>query len=129
MLRTPEHDGVLIALNSPERVFGPEQHARFRRNLGAIFTFGTYFHEFFMRNFVDVGIPSRLRGAALTDREIEILGLVARGLTAGDIATKLDIVERTVRFHVDSARTKIGALNREEAIALVAKAGLLNIVR
>jgi len=129
VLRTPEHDGVLIALNSPERVFGPEQHARFRRNLGAIFTFGTYFHEFFMRNFVDVGIPSRLRGAALTDREIEILGLVARGLTAEDIASKLDIVERTVRFHVDSARTKIGALNREEAIALVAKAGLLNIVR
>jgi len=68
VLRTPEHDGVLIALNSSERVFGPRQHTRFRRNLGAIFTFGTYFHEFFMRNFVDGGIPSRLRGAALTDR-------------------------------------------------------------
>jgi DNA-binding CsgD family transcriptional regulator len=129
VLRTPEHDGVLIALNASERVFGPSEQARFSRNLGAIFTFGTYFHEFFMRNFVDGGIPSRLRGAALTERELEILGLVARGLTAEDIALKLDIVERTVRFHVDSARTKIGALNREEAIAIVAKAGLLNIVR
>ena len=53
--------------------------------------------------------------------------MVARGLTAEDIALKLDIVARTVRFHVDSARTKMGALNREEAIALVAKAGLINI--
>lgn len=81
-----------------------------------------------MRNFVDRGMPSRLRGAALTEREIEILGLVARGLTADDIALKLDIVARTVRFHVDSARTKMGALNREEAIALVAKAGLISIL-
>ena len=129
VMRTPRHDGVLIALNSGEREFDAERQRRCDANMGEILTFGTYFHEFFMRNFVDVGIPSRLRGAALTDREIEILGLVARGLTADDIATKLDIVERTVRFHVDSARTKIGALNREEAIALVAKAGLLNIVR
>ena len=126
-IRTPQHDGVLIALNSSERVFGPEQQSRFASNLGDILTFGTYFHEFFMRNFVDRGIPSRLRGAALTEREIEVLELVARGLTAEDIALKLDIVARTVRYHVDSARTKMGALNREEAIALVAKAGLINI--
>lgn len=128
VLRTPQHDGVLIALNSSERAFGPEQQSRFASKLGEILTFGTYFHEFFMRNFVDRGIPSRLRGAALTEREIEVLGLVARGLTAEDIALKLDIVARTVRFHVDSARTKMGALNREEAIALVAKAGLINIL-
>ena len=73
-------------------------------------------------------MPSRLRGAALTEREIEVLGLVARGLTADDIALKLEIVARTVRFHVDSARTKMGALNREEAIALVARAGLISIL-
>ena len=57
-----------------------------------------------------------------------MLGLVARGLTADDIGLKLDIVERTVRYHIDSARTKMGALNREEAIALVAKAGLISIL-
>ena len=128
VMRTPRHDGVLIVLNSDEPVFGPAQQRRFAENMGDILTFGTYFHEFFMRNFVDRGMPSRLRGAALTEREIEVLALVARGLTAEDIGHKLDIAARTVRFHVDSARTKMGALNREEAIALVAKAGLINVL-
>ena len=49
-------------------------------------------------------------------------------MTAEDIAHKLDIAARTVRYHVDSARTKMGALNREEAIALVAKAGLISVL-
>jgi LuxR family transcriptional regulator len=128
VMRTPSHDGVLIALNSVDRAFDAAQQRRCAANMGEILAFGTYFHEFFMRNFVDRGMPSRLRGAALSDREIEVLGLVARGLTAEDIAHKLDIAPRTVRHHVDSARTKIGALNREEAIAIVAKAGLISVL-
>lgn len=127
-LRNPHNHGVLVVLNSSEPVFGASQRDVLARNIGDILTFGTYFHEFFMRNFVNTGMPSRLRGAALTEREIEVLGLVARGLTADDIALKLEIVARTVRFHVDSARTKMGALNREEAIALIAKAGLISIL-
>ena len=90
-------------------------------------TFGTYFHDFFMRNFVNTGMPSRLRGAALTDRELRVLEFIARGLTAQDIGMKLNIGARTVKYHVDSARTKMGALNREEAVALVAKAGLIGV--
>jgi len=127
-LRNPENNGVLLAFNLPEKVFGEAQLRRLERSIGDILAFGTYFHEFFMRNFVEVGIPSRLRGAALTDRELSVLTHVARGLTIDDIAHKLDIAARTVRFHVDSARTKMGALNREEAIALAAKAGILNVV-
>jgi DNA-binding CsgD family transcriptional regulator len=127
-VRNPQHHGVIIVLNSPEPTFGPAQRQQLAANIGDILTFATYFHEFFVRNFVNTGMPSRLRGAALTEREIRILEFVARGLTAGDIALKLDITARTVRFHVDSARTKMGALNREEAIALVAKAGLIGIV-
>lgn len=127
-LRNPQHHGVIIVLNSAEPVFGPAQRQQLARKIGDILTFGTYFHEFFMRNFVNTGMPSRLRGAALTEREIRILEFVARGLTAEDIALKLGIAARTVRFHVDSARTKMGALNREEAVALVAKAGLIGIV-
>ena len=64
----------------------------------------------------------------LNPREISVIELVARGLTADDIALKLGITVRTVRFHVDSARTKMGALNREEAVALVAKAGLISVL-
>lgn len=127
-VRNPGNHGVIVGLNSSGRAFGTIQHRQLADNIGDILVFGTYFHEFFIRNFVDRGLPSRLRGAALSEREIEVLGHVASGLTAEDIACKLDIATRTVRFHVDSARTKMGALNREEAIALVSKAGLISIV-
>jgi DNA-binding CsgD family transcriptional regulator len=127
-IRNPHHHGVIIVLNSPDRNFGTAQQKRLATKIGDVMTFGTYFHEFFMRNFVNTGMPSRLRGAALTERELRILEFVARGLTAEDIGTKLNIAARTVRFHVDSARTKMSALNREEAIALVAKAGLIGVV-
>jgi LuxR family transcriptional regulator, quorum-sensing system regulator SinR len=127
-VRNPGNHGVIVGLNCPADTFGTAQRDRLARNIGDVLAFGTYFHEFFIHNFVDRGMPSRLRGAALTEREIEVLGLVARGLTAEDIALKLEIVARTVRFHVDSARTKMGALNREEAIALVARAGLISIL-
>lgn len=127
-LRNPENNGILLAFNTPDRAFGPARLRSLEANIGDILTFGTYFHEFFMRNFVEVGIPSRLRGAVLTDREVSMLAHVARGLTAEDIAHKFDITVRTVRHHVDSARTKMGALNREEAVAIAAKAGLINVV-
>lgn len=119
---------MIVVLNSSNARFGPAQKLSLERGVGDILTFGTYFHEFFMRNFVNSGIPSRLRGAALTPREISVIELVARGLTAEDIALKLGIAARTVRFHVDSARTKMGALNRQEAVAIAAKAGVINIL-
>lgn len=127
-VRNPGNHGVLVSLSSASPSFGTRELERLATNIGDVLAFGTYFHEFFIRNFVDRGMPSRLRGAALSKREIEVLGLVARGMTADDIAHKLDIAARTVRYHVDSARTKMGALNREEAIALVAKAGLISVL-
>jgi len=127
-LRNPHNHGVLVVLNSSEPIFGASQRASLARNIGDVLTFGMYFHEFFMRNFVNTGIPSRLRGAALSPREISVIELVARGLTADDIALKLGITARTIRFHMDSARTKMGALNREEAVAIAAKAGLINVL-
>jgi LuxR family transcriptional regulator, quorum-sensing system regulator SdiA len=125
-LRDRDRHGVLICLNSSAQVFGSSERERLARNIGDILAFGTYFHEFFVRNFVDRGMPSRLRGATLSIREIEILGMVAHGLRSDDIAHKFDITPRTVRFHVDTARTKMGALNRDEAIAMAAKAGLIS---
>jgi len=62
----------------------------------------------------------------LSPREREVLRSVARGLTTDDIAEKLDISERTVRFHLDSVRTKLGAANRQEAVAMGMQLGLVS---
>ncbi len=52
----------------------------------------------------------------LTPRERECVSFAARGMTSADIGAKLGITERTVNFHFGNITTKLGVLNRAEAI-------------
>ena len=65
------------------------------------------------------------RDDALTARETEILGLVARGLSNRDIATRLVLSEKTVRNHVERTYAKIGATNRVGASLYALEHGLV----
>ncbi|HTS23639.1 MAG TPA: alpha/beta fold hydrolase [Casimicrobiaceae bacterium] len=62
--------------------------------------------------------------AALTAREREILDCIARGQTNAQIANGLCIAEKTVRNHVTSIFSKLGAEHRSQAIVIARKAGL-----
>ena len=62
---------------------------------------------------------------ALTPREKEVLDLVAAGLANGEIAENLSITERTVKFHVSSLLSKLGAKNRTQAVRLARERGLV----
>jgi DNA-binding NarL/FixJ family response regulator len=71
-------------------------------------------------------IAARLAGIArtglwpklidLNDREVEVLTWVARGKTSLEIAGILGLTKRTVDFHIDNARNKLGASTRTEAV-------------
>jgi NarL family two-component system response regulator YdfI len=52
----------------------------------------------------------------LTDREAEVLALLAKGLANKQIAVGLGISEHTVKFHVSSIYTKLNATNRTQAV-------------
>lgn len=52
----------------------------------------------------------------LTERESEVLGLVAKGLANKQIAVALGISEHTVKFHVSSIYSKLNVTNRTEAV-------------
>jgi DNA-binding NarL/FixJ family response regulator len=52
----------------------------------------------------------------LTDREVEILGMLLRGLANKQIAAQLGISEHTVKFHVSSIYAKLNVSNRTEAV-------------
>jgi DNA-binding NarL/FixJ family response regulator len=58
--------------------------------------------------------PSRSE-CPLTDRELEILQLVAQGHTNGRIARELWVTEQTVKFHLSNTYRKLGVANRTEA--------------
>ena len=63
----------------------------------------------------------------LTERELEVLGLLAQGMPNKEIAAHLTISERTAKFHVSSIMGKLGATNRTEAVSLAAQRGLVTL--
>jgi DNA-binding NarL/FixJ family response regulator len=85
-------------------------------------------------DLLDTIVAARLAGVArnelwttrveLNDREVETLTWAARGKTSAEIAQILGLSKRTVDFHIDNARTKLGAATRVEA-AIKAATGRL----
>jgi DNA-binding NarL/FixJ family response regulator len=63
----------------------------------------------------------------LTPREREVLELVGQGLANKLIARRLQISEHTVKFHLSSVSTKLGAVSRTDAVRLGLRQGLITI--
>jgi DNA-binding NarL/FixJ family response regulator len=63
----------------------------------------------------------------LTDRERDVLQLLAQGKSNKEIAATLVISERTAKFHVSSIMGKLGASNRTEAVTIAAQRGLIKL--
>jgi len=63
--------------------------------------------------------------AELNESEVTLLTLAARGKTSAEMAELLHLSKRTVDFHIDNARTKLGAATRTEAVLKAATGGLI----
>jgi DNA-binding NarL/FixJ family response regulator len=63
----------------------------------------------------------------LTDREVEVLNLLAQGHPNKQIALALGISDHTVKFHVSSIYNKLNATNRAEAIRQGVRSGLISL--
>jgi DNA-binding NarL/FixJ family response regulator len=74
--------------------------------------------------WLQVDVPGSSR---LNERELEVLALVAQGLTNQAIAPKLELSRRTVDFHVQNALAKLDASNRTVAVLEAIRRGWLQL--
>jgi LuxR family quorum-sensing transcriptional regulator LasR len=82
-----------------------------------------------MKQFIERNVPPAQEGHPLSDREISCLQYAAHGMTSADIGLKLGIKQRTADFHFANLISKLGALNRHEAIATGIARGLIDVKR
>ena len=66
------------------------------------------------------------KGFSLAKREIETLTWAARGKTSAEIAQILGLSKRTVDFHIENARSKLGVVTRTQAVAKAASGQLIS---
>lgn len=72
-------------------------------------------------------LGSQTAAESLTQREMQVLRSVAAGQTNKAIALKLGISEHTVKFHLGSAMSKLGAASRAEAVATAIQKGMISL--
>lgn len=69
--------------------------------------------------------PRGLSFSGFTDREVEVLRLVAEGLDTGEIAHRLSYSERTIKNVIHDVTTRLNLRNRSHAVAYAMRAGVL----
>lgn len=88
---------------------------------------GIYLHPEVARRVLSRGAPADRDSQGLSDRELEVLGFLARGATNDEIANALFLSEKTVKSHLSSIFRKLRVTNRTQAASKAIRERLVKI--
>jgi two-component system nitrate/nitrite response regulator NarL len=75
---------------------------------------------------MDDGAQGRRSGATLTQRQLDVLRLLQRGLSNKEIALHMDLAEATIKIHVSAVFRSLGVVNRTQAVLAARRLGLVD---
>lgn len=81
----------------------------------------------YLPQHIAVRLADRMRRASLSQREMEVLEMMAEGLTNKQIGAALGISDHTVRSHVANITRKLEVADRTEAVTIAIKLGVLKL--
>lgn len=76
---------------------------------------------------VGARLAERAGQPALSAREVEVLRLMAKGLSNARIASELFVAESTVKFHINNLLPKLGAADRTQAVLIALRRGIASL--
>jgi DNA-binding NarL/FixJ family response regulator len=117
--------GFLLKDVSPEHLIAAVQLVRTGDALLAPSITRRLVERFAPRPGLAAGAPGRDL-SVLTPRELEVLGLIARGMSNAELAAALTLSEATVKTHVARILTKLGLRDRVQAVVLAYETGLVS---
>ncbi|MDD5242101.1 MAG: LuxR family transcriptional regulator [Sulfuricella sp.] len=122
-VRGTHGDVALLSVANPER--GSDALAHQVHTAGMMYVLSGYLHEAIHRlvytpELIQVAPPQ------LTPREVECLAWWVSGKTAWEIAHILNLSERTIRFHLNNLKIKLGVHNKSQVIARAVKLQLVH---
>lgn len=85
---------------------------------------GTYFHAHLSDRTIATSVAAK-EAAPVSQRERQCLAWAARGKTLAETAVLMGITPRTVEFHLENARRKLGAVTIAHAVAQAVRRGFL----
>lgn len=86
---------------------------------------GTYIPPVMLSKNFGTGENTDCRGRILTNRQFQVLGLVAKGMSNKQIAYEMGVSEATVKLHINALLRSIGATNRTQAVVNAQKMGII----
>lgn len=115
--------GVCALLSLVSSEDDPKIYSKLKEKYSEIYLFAVYLHEMASK-IIDSDAKNK-ESQSLSDRERSCLLWAAEGKTSWEISVIQEISERTVRFHLNNATEKLGAVNRQHAVARAIALGLI----
>lgn len=81
----------------------------------------------YIQPIVGIKLVERMNAPELSDRELQVICLMATGKSNQEIGTTLNISESTVKFHVNNILGKLGASDRTQAVIAALKRGIVSL--